>query len=223
MASRRCLAQHTDATLAGKSALLRALAGRHPTGGVEGKGTNVAEAVTFNGRTPTQLDAAGVRLERLAAYAPQEDVQEPLLTVRETLTLAHLLASARIPDAAPAHVREEHAARVDAVIDVLGLRECEHTIVGSVAIRGISGGQKKRVTVGEALLSNARVLVLDEATNGLDASTAFEIVSFLREWARGVQGTVVMALQVRAAALPPLPPPLAALVGRGSEGLAGRI
>lgn len=65
----------------GKSALLRCLAGRHPTGGVEGRGTNSAEAVTFNGRTPAQLAKAGVRLERLAAYAPQEDVQDPLLTV----------------------------------------------------------------------------------------------------------------------------------------------
>jgi len=117
--------------------------------------------------------------------------------VRETLTLAHLLSSPRVAANAPDHAHEEHASRIDSVIDILGLRECENTIVGSVAIRGISGGQKKRVTIGEAILSNARVLVLDEATNGLDASTAFEIVSFIGNWARGVQGTVVMALQVR--------------------------
>jgi len=65
----------------GKSAMLRALAGRHPTGGVEGKGTNAATSVTFNGRTPAQLHESEVRMARLAAYAPQEDVQEPLLTV----------------------------------------------------------------------------------------------------------------------------------------------
>jgi ABC-type glutathione transport system ATPase component len=52
------------------------------------------------------------------------------------------------------------------------LQACADTIVGSVFVRGISGGQKKRVTIGEALLANARVLALDEATNGLDASTA---------------------------------------------------
>jgi ABC-type multidrug transport system ATPase subunit len=94
-------------------------------------------------------------------------------------------------------VRAEWASRVDSIIEVLGLHECQGTLIGNAQIRGISGGQKKRVTIGEALLANARILALDEATNGLDASTAFEIVKFLREWASATSGTVIMALQVR--------------------------
>jgi ABC-type multidrug transport system ATPase subunit len=181
----------------GKTALLRALAGRHPTGGVNGIGSNLDEAITFNGRKASELAKAGINMAKLAAYAPQEDLHEPLLTVRETFQLAHETSTPRPPADAPAATLSEWESRVDSVIDVLGLRECESTVVGNVAIRGISGGQKKRVTVAEALLSNARVVVLDEATNGLDASTAFELVAFLGEWARSVQGTVVTALQVR--------------------------
>ena len=84
---------------------------------------------------------------------------------------------------------------MDAAIDVLGLRECEHTIVGNALVRGISGGQRKRVTVGEALLSGARVLALDEVTNGLDASTAQTLVQWLTQWAHSTGGTVIAALQ----------------------------
>jgi ABC-type glutathione transport system ATPase component len=63
----------------GKSALLRALAGRHAAGGERGVGSNFETSVTFNGRTPQQLAAEGVNVARLAAYAPQEDVHEALL------------------------------------------------------------------------------------------------------------------------------------------------
>jgi hypothetical protein len=71
----------------GKSVLLRALAGRHPSGGVDGRGSNHATAVTFNGRTPRQLAADGVNVARLAAYAPQEDTHEPLLVSVAALSL----------------------------------------------------------------------------------------------------------------------------------------
>jgi ABC-type cobalamin/Fe3+-siderophores transport system ATPase subunit len=184
--------------VAGKSALMRALAGRHPTGGVNGKGSNVDTAITYNGLTAPALAKAGINLSKLAAYAPQEDLHEPLLTVRETFEIAHALSTPRPPADAPAAVHAEWSARVDSVIDVLGLRECQNTLIGNEQIRGVSGGQKKRVTVGEALLANARILALDSITNGLDASTALDIVSFLRDWAHECRGTVVMALEVRA-------------------------
>ena len=180
---------------AGKTALLRALAGRHPTGGVASKAGNIDAAITFNGLKASELAARSINLSKLAAYAPQEDLHEPLLTVRETFRIAHELSTPRPPADAPDDVRREWETRVDSVIGVLGLRECQHTKVGNEMIRGISGGQKKRVTVGEALLSNARIIALDEATNGLDASTALELVSFMRDWAHMSRGTVAMALQ----------------------------
>jgi energy-coupling factor transporter ATP-binding protein EcfA2 len=84
---------------------------------------------------------------------------------------------------------------VDAVIDTLELRECEGVILGDELKRGVSGGQKKRVTVAEAMLCGGRVVALDEATNGLDAVTAVRIMRFLADWARVTGGTVVSALQ----------------------------
>ena len=52
--------------------------------------------------------------------------------------------------------------RVEQIISILGLEECANTPVGNHLVRGISGGQKKRVTVGQMLVSNARALLLDE-------------------------------------------------------------
>jgi ABC-type multidrug transport system ATPase subunit len=77
---------------------------------------------------------------------------------------------------------EEKALRaklVDLVIDTLGLRECEAVAIGDDMTRGVSGGQKKRVTIGEAMLTGSRVLCLDEITNGLDSAIALEIISFI--------------------------------------------
>lgn len=118
-------------------------------------------------------------------------------TVRETFELTHRLCSPEPPSDAPKLVRDEWASRVESVIDVLELREAADTAVGNAKVRGISGGQKKRVTVGVALLSGAKVLALDEATSGLDSSTALNLVVFLRQWARMTRGAVVAALQVR--------------------------
>ena len=118
-------------------------------------------------------------------------------TIRETFEFAHRLCSPAPADDSPAAVRAEWAGRVDAVIDVLDLREAQSTVIGNAKVRGVSGGQKKRVTVGVALLSGARVLALDEATSGLDSSTALNLVTFLRQWAHVSRGAVVAALQVR--------------------------
>ena len=83
----------------------------------------------------------------------------------------------------------------DEIVDLLGLRECANTIVGSNQIRGVSGGQKKRVTIGEALLANARFLALDSITTGLDAATAYDVMRYINSWAAQTGGVVVAALQ----------------------------
>lgn len=126
---------------AGKSTLLRCIAGH----------TSLADAsaVTFNGESTAQLKSRGLSVRKLVAYAPQEDIHEPLLTVKETLAFAHANAFAALPADASERARAEAAGRVQTVIDILGLRECQDTIVGNDQIRGISGGQKKRVTIGE--------------------------------------------------------------------------
>ena len=172
----------------GKSALLRLLSGRlSPDAG--------AGTLTFNGESAASLAAHGVSLRKLVAYAPQSDAHEPLFTVRETLEFVHRGATQRPSRGATPDVVAAYDGKVDAVIDVLGLKECEHTVVGNEMLRGISGGQRKRVTVGEAILSGSRVLALDEVTNGLDASTAQSLMEWLTAWAHGTGGTVVAALQ----------------------------
>ncbi|KAF6174587.1 hypothetical protein GIB67_006239, partial [Kingdonia uniflora] len=77
---------------------------------------------------------------------------------------------------------------------ILGLEICADTMVGDEMVRGISGGQRKRVTTGEMLVGPAKVLFMDEISTGLDSSTTFQIVSSLRQFIHILQGTVVISL-----------------------------
>jgi ABC-type multidrug transport system ATPase subunit len=105
----------------------------------------------------------------------QVDVHNPLMTVKETFQFAvdnFSVDPNTVPDAKPnAELKTLHEQKAEKMIELLGLGECRDTILGNALLRGVSGGQKKRVTVGEALLSEARVFCLDEVTNGLDSST----------------------------------------------------
>ena len=87
-----------------------------------------------------------------------------------------------------------HRRKVDLLLSVLGMHECADTIAGNAVIRGISGGQKKRLTIGEFMITNARVLLLDEPTTGLDAAVARDIMVVLRKWCGISGGTVISAL-----------------------------
>jgi len=93
-----------------------------------------------------------------------------------------LRRAARGRDAgAPAAERAARAARAQS------LTKCQHTLVGEegthAGVRGISGGERKRVTVGVGLVTRPRVLLLDEPTSGLDSETALSIVQLLHELA----------------------------------------
>ena len=171
----------------GKTTLLRLLAGREST-----RQAGFSGSVSWNGEAP---GAGAAKACKIAAFAPQVDVHEPLLTVRETLEFAAASCLADLPAEASAAAVALRARLVDHVLDALELRECEGVILGDELKRGVSGGQKKRVTLGEALMQGARVLVLDEITSGLDAATAASIVRFLTQWAHLTGGTVITALQ----------------------------
>ena len=100
-----------------------------------------------------------------------------------------------------------HQHKVSVMLKMLGLEECAETIVGNERVRGVSGGQRRRTTIGEALLTDARALFLDQVhvsklpsaaalkltrgdlqiTNGLDAATALDIMASLRLWANTTQ------------------------------------
>ncbi|KAF9596539.1 hypothetical protein IFM89_012270 [Coptis chinensis] len=77
---------------------------------------------------------------------------------------------------------------------ILGLDVCADTLVGYDMLRGISGGQMKRVTIGEMLAGAAKALFMDEISIGLDSSTTFQIVNALRQTIHILQGTAVISL-----------------------------
>jgi len=77
---------------------------------------------------------------------------------------------------------------------ILGLDICADTMVGDEMLRGISGGQRKRVTTGEMLVGPANALFMDEISTGLDSSTTFQIVTCLRQYVHILDGTAVISL-----------------------------
>ncbi|KAG1763106.1 ABC-2 type transporter-domain-containing protein [Suillus occidentalis] len=112
-------------------------------------------------------------------YCPEDDVHFPTLTVEQTLSFA---VKTRTP-----HVRFPDQSReqfnrdvVDILVRIFGLRHARNTVVGDAAIRGVSGGEKKRVSIAEALSCRALIGAWDNSTRGLDASTALEFVQALR-------------------------------------------
>lgn len=86
----------------------------------------------------------------------------PLLTTRETLQFAHDNSHADVSPLQSAELSALHAKKVDTMLELMGLEECADTIVGNSYIRGISGGQRRRVGVAEMLMGQARALFLDE-------------------------------------------------------------
>ena len=80
------------------------------------------------------------------------------------------------------------------MITQLGLAKCKDNIVGGPDLRGVSGGERKRVCIGQELLLNPSLLFLDEPTSGLDSTTAQQIVSTLWKVANDGGTTVVMTI-----------------------------
>lgn len=157
----------------GKSTLLSILGGR-----LAGRHSGT---VLAGGRPPTR----GV--QRRTGFVAQDDVLHPHLTVRETLVFCAML---RLPRAAPSAAK---AAAAEAVIAELGLAACADTVVGNAFVRGVSGGERKRVSIGHELLVNPSLLILDEPTSGLDSTAAARLVATLSALARKGR-TVVMSV-----------------------------
>lgn len=183
----------------GKTALLSALAGRIATnqlGGsvsVPGFAISVLKKVQliYNGRSAKDTP---LNLQTTLAFVEQADVHLPHLTVRQTFQFA--LDNLTVNPAAfeNPELQEAHANRVQSIIDALDLGECSETRVGDKLVRGVSGGQRRRTSLGEMLLSNARVMLLDEFSTGLDAATTIEVTRMLRAWAQVTRGSVVAAM-----------------------------
>ncbi|KAJ0014149.1 hypothetical protein Pint_21125 [Pistacia integerrima] len=84
--------------------------------------------------------------------------------------------------------------QTDYVLKILGLDICTDTTVGNVMRRGISGGQKKRLTTGEMIVGPTKVLLMDEISKGLDSSTAYQIVACLQQMVHIIDTTALILL-----------------------------
>jgi ABC-type multidrug transport system ATPase subunit len=122
------------------------------------------------------------------AYVTQENILLGTLTVRETLMYSALL---RLPSS----MRKSEVRRiVDDTLDEMGLRECANNHIGSWHLRGISGGEKKRLSIALEILTRPRLLFLDEPTSGLDSAAAFSVVQTLRQLAVDGGRTIVSSV-----------------------------
>lgn len=157
----------------GKTTLLTALGGR-----LSGK---LNGTIIYNDKPFSSI------MKRYTGFVTQDDVLYPHLTVTETLVFTALL---RLPKDFTSQEKVMHA---EAVINQLRLTRCKNIIIGGPNLRGVSGGERKRVSIGQEMLINPSLLFLDEPTSGLDSTTAQRIVSTLTELARGGR-TIVMTI-----------------------------
>jgi ABC-type multidrug transport system ATPase subunit len=144
-----------------RSTLLDALAGRLSSG------------AAMTGRVLVNGHEAHLSYGR-SAYVTQDEVLIGTLTVRETITYAARLRLRGGPDApSPAQV-------ADGIVADLGLTEAADTVIGNWHMRGVSGGQRRRVVIGCELVIQPTLLFLDEPTSGLDAAAAYHVTSVIK-------------------------------------------
>ena len=164
----------------GKTSLLQALAGKiasrkfELTGSIEMKGCIVTSAATAK-------QSSKIRV----ATIMQDDHLYSHLTVKETLDLAALFYMAKGSSAV------QRDRRVAAVMRELHLAPVAQTNVGSSVKRGVSGGERRRVSIARELISAPRILLCDEPTSGLDAASALNVIHTLKALAEA--GRVVVA------------------------------
>lgn len=159
----------------GKSTLIDALANRIAKGSLKGN-------VTLNG------EVLNSKMQKaISAYVMQDDLLFPMLTVEETLMFA---AEFRLPRSLS---KSKKNLRVQALIDQLGLRNAAKTVIGDEGHRGISGGERRRVSIGIDIIHDPILLFLDEPTSGLDSTSALSVIKVLKRIAQS-GSMVIMTL-----------------------------
>ncbi|KAL0918032.1 hypothetical protein M5K25_013153 [Dendrobium thyrsiflorum] len=192
----------------GKTTLLRALAGK-PDSSLEMGGE-----VTYNGYKLSEFVP-----QKTAAYISQNDVHAGEMTVYETLDFSskcqgvgdrnELLseltrrekAEGILPDPevdlfmkATSIGGGKNNLQTDYTLRILGLDICSDIVVGDEMRRGISGGQKKRLTTGEMIIGPTKTLFMDEISTGLDSSTTYQVVKCLQQIVHLGEATILMSL-----------------------------
>ncbi|KAK8095961.1 ABC transporter [Apiospora kogelbergensis] len=169
----------------GKTSLLNAMAQRLQSSA--GTRYRPAGRLTFNGALPSEAVIRSV----VSYVCQDDDALLPSLTVRETLRFA---AGLRLPSFMS---KKEKHDRAEEVLLKMGLKDCADNLVGSDLVKGISGGEKRRVSIAVQILTDPRVLLLDEPTSGLDAFTASSILEVLHGLAREGRTLILTIHQAR--------------------------
>jgi ABC-type multidrug transport system ATPase subunit/ABC-type multidrug transport system permease subunit len=138
---------------------------------------HVRESVGFGKFMQILLLLLNIFLINSISIVPQFDYQLPSLTVRETLDYQ---AKLRLPVTSTPKEREKC---IRDVLNVLGLNSCASFFVGSDEKKGISGGERRRLSIAITLLADPLICLLDEPTTGLDAFTAKHLVDTLKDLA----------------------------------------
>jgi ABC-type multidrug transport system ATPase subunit len=147
----------------GKTTLLNMLARR------EVQAATVESTLLVNGRPLPSRD-----FRRISSYVEQEDALMGALTVRETLYFAAQLSLPRSVG------KEERKHRIEALLGAFGLQRQSEVLIGTPIRKGISGGQKRRVSVASQLITSPKILFLDEPTSGLDSHASLEVMTFVK-------------------------------------------
>ena len=148
---------------AGKTTLLNYLSRK-----IESKTLEITGDVLLNGENITSD-----KFNLIASYVMQDDILEATMTPIEIL-----LFTAKLKLCLPNHEIEK---RVEKMIDDLHLTRCQNTKIGGVLERGVSGGERKRTSIGVELISDPKIVFLDEPTTGLDSYNAYEVIQLLNQ------------------------------------------
>ena len=170
----------------GKTSLLNVLAGRVQ----RVRGAELSGSISIGG---TEISANRGHIAVNLGYVTQDDVLFPFFTVEETLDLA---ASFYLPSNISKKTKREI---VENIIKQLGLAKVINTVIGNQFVKGVSGGEKKRVCIGIELISNPPILFLDEPTSGLDAFQSLAVMQALKDLAQTGRTIVTVIHQPRAA------------------------
>ncbi|KAG8380612.1 hypothetical protein BUALT_Bualt06G0033800 [Buddleja alternifolia] len=180
---------------AGKTILLKALAGKLE------KDLRVCGRITYCGHEMSEFIP-----QRTCSYISQHDLHHGEMTVRETLNFSGrcLGVGTRYDLLVELSRREKEAGikpdpEIDAFMKATAVAGQESSLVTDYALkiyvrRGISGGQRKRLTTGEMLVGAAKVFCMDEISTGLDSSTTFQIIKYMRQMVHIMDVTMIISL-----------------------------
>ena len=146
-------------------------------------------AISLNGRSLTRAMHT-----RACIYVPREDILWPSLTPRQHLQFAFRLYQ-------PALDTGAREAAIDDLLSATGMTSAQHTKAGGLLFQGLSGGQRRRLSLCIALAKQPRVLLLDEPTSGLDSAAAAAIITLLKSIAAKCSAAIVCTIHQPSAAV----------------------